>query len=311
MSETPIPPDSLKEMREKFAVLKRAQSSKDITLVSATRKSDNKPVAIVCSVRFNDTGYGYSIHPLAVLGDKTFLEEFDFEDDFLEGDEASEEECRRNELMGRYIPGIASSRNEEERIGALLNAIGDPSSVPEVVEEDEDEIYRADFIEWALHNLLTCDVLPDHAVAAMQPHLLIPSEESLLYPYCDIQIAACDVLAHMGERATLALENLHNLLSCSESGNPYEGLLSLKAASTIRHINGDTRPAIAVASKLLRSQSINHSELDEWTLVVHAASLLGSIGAEASEAVPQLQELLEHEDENVREAAGHALNRIE
>lgn len=309
MSEAPIPPDSLKEMREKFAILKRAQSSEEIALVSATRKSDNKPVAIVCFVRFNDTGYGYSIHPLAVLGDKTFLEEFDFEDDFLEGDEASEEDRRRNDLMGRYIPGLASSRNEEEQIGALLNAIGDPSSVPEVVEEDE--IYRAEIIEWALHDLLTWDVLPDHAVVAMQPHLLIPSEESLLYPYCDIQNAACDVLVHMRERATPALENLHNLLSCSESGNPYEGLLSLKAASTIRHINGDTRPAIAVASKLLHSQPINHSELDEWTLVVHAAGLLGSIGAEASEAIPQLQELIEHEDENVREAAENALQRIE
>lgn len=309
MSDSPIPPELLESLRKDFALLKGAQFSKDIALVSGRRKSDNKPVAIVCSIRFDDDGY--TISPLAVLGDDSFFDEFDFDDDFLEREESFKEESRLNELMEKCIPGMASSENNEERIVALLSAIGDPSSVPEVLEDGDDEVYRSDVIEWALHDLLTHDALPNHAVATMQSHLSIPSEESLLYPYCDIQIAACDVLAHMGERAKPALEELQSLLSCSESDNPHECLLSLKAASTIRHINGDTRPAMAVANKCLHSQPINHSELDEWTLVVHAVKLLGSIGPEASDAVPRLQELLEHEDENVRETAKKALEQIE
>ena len=310
MSDTPIPPDLLESLREDFAVLKGAQFSKDIALVSGRRKSDNKPVAIVCSIRFEDDD-GYTISPLAVLGDDSFFDEFDFDDDFLEREESFQEESRLNELMERCIPGMASSKNGEERIVALLNAIGDPSSVPEVLEDGDDEVYRSDVIEWALHDLLTHDALPDHAVTTMQYHLSIPSEESLLYPYCDIQIAACDVLAHMGERAKPALEELQNLLSCSESDNPHECLLSLKAASTIRHISGDSRPAMAVGTELLHSQPISNEELEKWTLVVHAAKLLGSIGPEASEAVSRLQELLDHEDENVRVAVENALQRIE
>ena len=57
MSESPIPPDLLESIKEKFTIVKQAQSTGNLALLSAVRKSDNKPVAIVCSIQYEDEAH--------------------------------------------------------------------------------------------------------------------------------------------------------------------------------------------------------------------------------------------------------------
>jgi hypothetical protein len=52
-SITPKPPPLLAGYRKNFETLKRAYNEGALALVSAIRKSDNRPVALVCGIQTN------------------------------------------------------------------------------------------------------------------------------------------------------------------------------------------------------------------------------------------------------------------
>jgi hypothetical protein len=314
MSKSPIPPDLLESFKEKFAIVKQAQSTGNLALLSAIRKSDNKPVSIVCSIQYEDEGHvKYVIQPLAVVGDQTFLNEFDLGDEFLERDDLGLRERRP-----QRVPGFTAATNDEERINALLDVLADPSTIVHLDEDEDEDDYLEDEVEdWAFHLLLEeYDSLPDRTIDAMLGIL----QKELFSFALELEIPACDVLAKMGERAVPALDTLHSLLPLADSERPsYEWFLALKASATIWNISGDNQPALEVANKLLCandgsfSEDDNPSQLDpsEGSWIIHAARLVGHIGPEAVAAVPRLRELQEHEDEEVRNAVQWALQKLE
>jgi hypothetical protein len=52
---------------ENFETLKRAAENEDLALVSAIRKSDGQPVALVCAVGFDRSSEEFNITPFAVM----------------------------------------------------------------------------------------------------------------------------------------------------------------------------------------------------------------------------------------------------
>jgi hypothetical protein len=62
----PTPPPLSPGDRRNFATLKRAASQGHLALVSAIRKADQRPVALVCAMQENDDGTISPI-PFAVL----------------------------------------------------------------------------------------------------------------------------------------------------------------------------------------------------------------------------------------------------
>jgi hypothetical protein len=317
MSKSPIPPDLLETFKEKFAIVKQAQSTGDLALLSAIRKSDNKPVAIVCSIQYEDEAHvKYVIQPLAVVGDQTFLNEFDLGDEFLERDDLSLRERRV-----KRVPGFTAATNEEEEINALLDVLADPSFSTIEDEDLGDEQDEDDFmVDWVFHSLLNdYDLLPDRTIDVMLGILTVFPDEDYSYRG-DMQTLACQILEKMGERAAPALDALHSLVPLADSGRPWwDWHTGFLASETIWHINGDTRPVLAVANKLLCANDGSFSEDDKPTTcapseehrIIQAASLIGDIGPEAVSLAPRLRELQEHKDKEVRDVVQWALQKLD
>jgi len=70
------PPKLLEAYKNNFTTLKSAHSDGNLALVSAIRKSDKKPVALVCAM--NDNGDGtLTPVPLAVMCEGNPFEDFE------------------------------------------------------------------------------------------------------------------------------------------------------------------------------------------------------------------------------------------
>lgn len=82
MPNTPIPPPLANSDNANFATLRRAEANGDLALVSAIRKADQKPVALVCAMQIE--GDFIRPMPLAVLIEGNPFE--DFEDPTVSGD---------------------------------------------------------------------------------------------------------------------------------------------------------------------------------------------------------------------------------
>jgi len=319
MSESQIPPDLLESFKEKFTIVKQAQTTGNLALLSAIRKSDNKPVAIVCSIQYeNETHVEYVIQTLAVVGDQTFLNEFEFDDTFLEPDEIYTEEIGLQERRPKRVPGFTAATNDEEKINALLDVLAGTSAIVHLAEDEHEDAALEDEVEEWAFDLLLCsfDVLPDRTIDVM---LEILQNDSFDFAR-ELKILACHVLAKMGERSAPALDTLHSLLPLADSDRPsWDWFLALYASATIWKINGDTGPVLVVANKLLcandGSVSENDTPLDgnpsEGSWIIHAAGLIGQIGPEAVALAPRLRELQEHEDEEVRNAVQWALKKLD
>ncbi|MCB9871483.1 MAG: hypothetical protein H6837_16625 [Planctomycetes bacterium] len=85
------------------------------------------------------------------------------------------------------------------------------------------------------------------------------------------RVAACDVLAHIGQQAKPAFATLNDLLPLVESDRDIERWLALRAARAVWKITGDSSPAADVAGKL--------AEDEEAWLRIYAAELLGEVVA--------------------------------
>jgi hypothetical protein len=322
MSESPIPSDLLESFKEKFATVKQAQTTGNLALLSAIRKSDNKPVAIVCSIQYEDeTHEKYVIQPLAVVGDQTFLNEFEFDDEFLERDKLYTEELGLRERRLKRVPGLTAATNDEERINALLDVLADPSTIEdEELDEDEDEDEDDFMVDWVFHSLLNdCDLLPDRTIDVMLGILTVFTDDDYMYRG-DMHTLACLILEKMGARAAPALDTLHSLVPLADFGRPWwDWHTGFLASETIWHINGDTRPVLAVLNKLLCTNDGSFSEDDKPTTcapseehrIIQAAGLIGDMGPEAVALAPRLRELQEHKDENVRNAVQRALQELD
>lgn len=64
---TPIPPALSPGYKANFATLQRAQDNKDLALVSAIRRADDKPVALVCAMQYEQETKSFRPVPLAVM----------------------------------------------------------------------------------------------------------------------------------------------------------------------------------------------------------------------------------------------------
>ena len=71
-----IPPALADSHRENFKTLRRAANNSDIALVSAIRKADRKPVALVCAMQVNEDKTITPV-PLAVMCEGNPFEDFD------------------------------------------------------------------------------------------------------------------------------------------------------------------------------------------------------------------------------------------
>lgn len=121
--------------------------------------------------------------------------------------------------------------------------------------------------EAALNHLLRFPRLPDRTTAIMLGILADEDDSDLVLTR---KMAACDVLAHMGQQAKLALATLIDLLPLVESDRDIERWLSLRAARAVWEITGDSSPAEEIARNL--------AEDEQAWLRIHAAELLGEIG---------------------------------
>jgi len=70
------PPKLLKAYESNFTTLQKAQNDGQLALVSAIRKSDKKPVALVCAMNTNEDETITPI-PLAVMCEDNPFEDFE------------------------------------------------------------------------------------------------------------------------------------------------------------------------------------------------------------------------------------------
>lgn len=70
------PPKLNKAHKANFETLQLAMKGADVALVSAIRKSDKKPVALVCAMQRNDDGTTTPV-PLAVMCEGNPFEDFE------------------------------------------------------------------------------------------------------------------------------------------------------------------------------------------------------------------------------------------
>jgi len=71
----PVPPKLLDGYRKNFKTLERAFDVGDVALVSAVRKSDNQPVALVCAMQRNPDATITPV-PFAVMCEGNPFEDF-------------------------------------------------------------------------------------------------------------------------------------------------------------------------------------------------------------------------------------------
>ena len=100
-------------------------------------------------------------------------------------------------------------------------------------------------------------------------------------------------LAAIGPAARKAIPVLRHCVGLDGSDYDLIRWLQLTAANAIWRIEGDFKPALAVATEMLTD--------DEGWLHEHAVEVLGNLGPAARPAVPQLQRLRDDEDEVVRQ----------
>ena len=114
--------------------------------------------------------------------------------------------------------------------------------------------------------------------------------------------AACQLLWHLGPRASTAIPALEHCLGLD--GREYDLIrwLRLMAAEAKWRITGDSTAALAVATELLADP--------EWWLVAHAADLLGEVGITAWLVVADLERLFSHENESTRKHVHAAIRRV-
>ena len=70
----PYPPALEDGYRVNFETLQEADRNGDLALVSAIRKADNQPVALICAVSWD--GSDYQLSPLAVMCEGNPYEDF-------------------------------------------------------------------------------------------------------------------------------------------------------------------------------------------------------------------------------------------
>jgi HEAT repeat protein len=104
----------------------------------------------------------------------------------------------------------------------------------------------------------------------------------------------------MGPGAREAIPALKNCLNFGPEDDALLRWTRLEASEAIWRITGSTLSALTVATEMLA---------DEFT-AYDAVDLLGKLGAAAESAVPDLQRLLEHDDEFVVRKARRALAKI-
>jgi len=159
------------------------------------------------------------------------------------------------------IPGLADAQTCHEKADALLRAIADPS-----ITDAEDDIDL--IVDNAFYALIHIDDLPDHTVDVMQS--LLAYKDHIDQSHGN-QMKACDVLAHMGERAKKCLPTLHDNLPLAESDHDADKALALRSARAIWKISGDPTCAMEVTHRLLQGE-------EDW-IVNHAQRILDEIGS--------------------------------
>ena len=124
--------------------------------------------------------------------------------------------------------------------------------------------------EAALSHLLRFPQLPDRTTAIMLGILSDEDDSDLVLTR---KMAACDVLAHMGQQAKLALATLIDLLPLVESDRDNDRWLALRAARAMWKITDDSECALEIAEKL--------TEDEQFWLTIHASDLLSEIDSAA------------------------------
>lgn len=76
MTQIPIPPELRPGYKRNFQTLLRAAGYADLALVSAIRKSDQKPVALVCAMQTNGDQTITPV-PLAVMCEGNPFDDFE------------------------------------------------------------------------------------------------------------------------------------------------------------------------------------------------------------------------------------------
>ena len=112
------PPQLTKGQRENFNTLLRAVQQGDLALISARRKRDGKPVAILCAMQRNEDGT-ISPVPLALqfAGEELIMND-DPIDRYEEGKGSREEEREGEEMTREEI-------EQERRIAKLADMLAD------------------------------------------------------------------------------------------------------------------------------------------------------------------------------------------
>lgn len=183
------------------------------------------------------------------------------------------------------IPALATANSDQVEIEALLDAIADPSLI--VGHEDIDLVLDA-----ALVALLDYDELPDRTIDVMLGILAAEEDDDVALVR---KMAACNVLASMGEGSERGIPVLVGLIDLHRSEVAFERWLALRAAKAIWKISGNAEPAVEVATPLLRA---------EFWLAGHSIGLLVEIGPpDASSALDELG--------HVRDHAGGVVRRID
>lgn len=149
------------------------------------------------------------------------------------------------------------AQDDEEKIAVLLDLLASGFQG----DADLDAVRDA-----AIHHLLRFPRLPERTTAIMRFILGDMDDSDLVLTR---KMAACDVLAHMGQQAKLALATLSDLLPLVESDRDIERWLALRAVRAMWKITGDSQPAVEVAGKLAVDEQA-------W-LRIHAAELLGEM----------------------------------
>ncbi len=122
------------------------------------------------------------------------------------------------------------------------------------------------------------------------PRLLVPSWQTVSGP----------AQPSRGTRARAAIPALKSCLNFGPEDDVMLRLTRLEASEAIWRITGSTLAALTVATEMLD---------DEFT-TYDAVDLLGKLGPAARSAVPDLQRVLEHEDEFLVHKAKRALAKI-
>ena len=112
---------------------------------------------------------------------------------------------------------------------------------------------------------------------------------------------ACRSLAAVGPGVREAIPALRNCLNWGPEDDAMLRWTRLGASEAIWRITGSTLPALTVATEMLDDELLGYNAID----------LLGKLGSAARSAVPDLQQLLAHDDEDVRQHAEEALKKIQ